>query len=154
ATRQPMGGVDKPEVSRKRKGRALRPEEIQALLANCETSETRLIVLTAILTGMRRGELFSLQWEDINWQHDVIRVRQALYWMYGKHIRPAEGELCVFIEPKTENSTREIDLSPALKTELSVRRTQRSTVTVSVSGEMVVKEPTGLVFCTASGRPM
>ena len=86
----PMAGVDKPEISRKKKGRALRLEEIQALLGNCE-GNTRLIVLTAILTGMRRGELFGLRWEDVEWQQNVIRVRQALYWKYGKHIRPTEA---------------------------------------------------------------
>jgi integrase len=150
----PMEGVDKPEISRKRKGRALRAEEIQALLANCETTDTRLIVLTAILTGMRRGELFGLRWEDIDWQHNVIHVRQALYWRYGKHIRPAEGELFAFIDPKSDSSIREIDLSPTLKVELTARRDQKSMITVSASGEMSVKEPTGLVFCTTEGRPL
>ena len=70
----PMVGVDKPEISRKRKGRALLPEEIQALLANCESPDTRLITLTAVLTGMRRGEVFGLRWADVDWQANVIHV--------------------------------------------------------------------------------
>jgi integrase len=41
----PMEGVDK--LSRKKKGRALTPKEIQALLANTEDEQTRLIPLRA-----------------------------------------------------------------------------------------------------------
>lgn len=136
----PMEGVDKPEISRKRKGRALQAAEIQLLLASCKEDETRLIVMMAILTGMRRGELFGLRWEDVDWQHNVIHVRQALYWKYGKHIRPAEGDLFAFIDPKSETSIREIDLSPALKKELRQR--------------YLVSQKAGLVFRAADGRPM
>jgi len=84
--------------------------------------------------------LFGLRWEDVNWQHNVIHVRQALYWKYGRHIRPTEGDLFVFIPPKSETSVREIDLSPALKAELRQR--------------YLVSQKTGLVFCTAEGRPL
>ena len=134
----PMEGVDKPEVSRKKNGRALRPEEIQTLLANTVDTETRLVILAAVLTGMRRGELFGLRWEVIDWQQNIVRVRQALYWRYGKHIRPAEGDLFTFIAPKSDASIREIDLSPALKKELRQR--------------YLVSAKTGLLFCAKDGR--
>src|SRR4030095_3066758 len=132
--------IKKPVVPRKRKGRALQPAEIQGLLANAETDETRLIILTAVLTGMRRAELFGLRWEDVDFKNDVLHVRQALYWRYGKHIRPAEGELFTFETPKSEASMREIDLSPTLKAELRQR--------------YLTSRKSGLVFQTADGRPM
>jgi integrase len=66
-----------------REGRALKPPEIQALLA-AEDDDTRLIIKTAILTGMRRAELFAVRWEDVDFKADVIRVRQTLYWTHGK----------------------------------------------------------------------
>ncbi len=150
----PMEGVDKPEVSRKRKGRALRPEEIQSLLGSAEDEQSRLIIMTAVLTGMRRSEVFGLRWEDLNWNSDVVHVRQALYWKFGKHIRPAEGDLFMFTSPKSEASIRDIDLSPALKKELINLRNQKSTVTVSASGRMKTVEPTGLVFTAFDGRPL
>jgi integrase len=48
----------------------------------------RLVILMAILTGMRSGELFGLFWEHIDFQSNVIHVKQALCWKYGKHIQP------------------------------------------------------------------
>ena len=136
----PMVGVDKPVVSRKKKGRALRPEEIQTLVTNCKEPDTHLVVLTAILTGMRRGEVFALRWEDIDWKNNVINVRQSLYWRYGKHVRPSEGDLFVFQTPKSDASVREIDLSPALKKELRARH--------------LTSQKAGLVFSTDHGLPL
>jgi integrase len=103
---------------------------------------------------MRRAEIFALRWEDVDFDNDVIHVRQALQWLYGKHIRPKEGDLFKFITPKTEDSIREIDLSPELKKELEKSRDQKSTITVSSSGKVITIEPTGLIFCTPAGRPL
>jgi integrase len=114
----PMEGVDLPSVSRKKKGRALKAGEVSALLDNCEDKKTELIVLTAITTGMRRGELFGLFWEHVNWDDSVIHVRQSLVWKYGKHIRPEKGKLYDFTTPKSETSIRDIPMSPHLKKEL------------------------------------
>ena len=127
-------------LPRKRKGRALRPAEIQALLAAAEDARTRLIVMMAILTGMRRGELFAVRWEDIGFDGNIIRVRQALYWRYGKHVRPAEGECFLFQTPKSETSIRSIDMGPTLKRELRAH--------------CLASPKTGLVFATSDGRPL
>lgn len=132
--------IKKPAVSRKRKGRALQPDDIQSLLANAATEDIRLVIMTAVLTGMRRAELFGLRWEDVDFKGDVIHVRQALFWMYGKHIRPAEGDLFTFQTPKSEASIRQIDLSPMLKGELRQR--------------YLVSRKTGLVFHDGNGRPL
>jgi integrase len=75
----------------------------------------------------------------VDWQHNVINIRQALYWKFGKHIRPKEGELFVFIPPKSETSIREIDMSPALKKELRQR--------------YLTSQKTGLIFPAADGKP-
>ncbi len=36
------------------------------------------IYLTAINTGMRRGELLGLRWQDIDFENNIIYVRQSL----------------------------------------------------------------------------
>ena len=48
-------------------------EEIERLLAVAD-EVLRPILVTAIHAGLRRGELFSLQWEDLDFKNAVIRV--------------------------------------------------------------------------------
>lgn len=53
--------------------RYLSEEEIMHLLAACE-SELRPVVLMALTTGMRRGEIFALLWQDVDLVHGIIHV--------------------------------------------------------------------------------
>lgn len=136
----PMAGVEKPKIQRDKKGRALKSDEIQSILKHC-SELLRTMFLTALLTGIRRGELFGLWWEDIDWEQNIIRVRRSLYWRHGKNHKKAEGEPAwIYVTPKSKNSIREIDLSPALRKELL---------------ELRMKGPkTGLVFRTSKGTPV
>ena len=57
--------------------------------------------MTAVMTGMREGELFGLKWFDIDWFHNQIHVNRT--FNHGR-----------FYEPKTKASRRKIDLAPQL----------------------------------------
>ena len=70
--------VEKPRVERKEMD-FLKPEEIRLLLEHARPRFHPLF-LCAALTGMRRGELLSLQWGDIDWHEDQIYVRRSLYF--------------------------------------------------------------------------
>lgn len=50
--------------------------ELQKLLAACDP-DTRVLFLTAMLTGLRRGELRALSWDDVRFEERVIRVRRS-----------------------------------------------------------------------------
>lgn len=102
---------------------ALTPPEIRRLL-DAADEPVRTLVLCALLTGMRRGELLGLKWEDIDFEGNRIQVRRALW--RGK-----------FVTPKSRQSRRSIDLAPTLKATLA-RLPSRFT------GE--------LVFTTADGH--
>lgn len=54
----------------------LTPEESSSLLA-ASTGMTRELVLTALRTGMRQGELKGLQWDSIDWQSGNLVVRHS-----------------------------------------------------------------------------
>lgn len=79
----------------------LSPDEIQVFLAHIDDFY-RPLFATAILTGMRLGELLALQWDDIDWNSGSIRVRRSLY----------QRE---FVSPKSKRSVRTIGMSPGLK---------------------------------------
>jgi len=50
-------------------------EGFAALLAALEKSWLRYIVVVAVLTGMRRGELVNLRWNDIDLRNRLIHIR-------------------------------------------------------------------------------
>ena len=58
----------------------------------------RVLFLTAALTGLRKGELVALRWQDVDWQAQRIRVRQ-------NYTRGAFGT------PKSRRSTRAIPMA-------------------------------------------
>ncbi|MDX6695584.1 MAG: hypothetical protein QOF02_3187 [Blastocatellia bacterium] len=58
--------------------RYLSPDEEKGLMAALSESPwLRNIVTMALHTGMRRGEIFSLQWFDVNFEREAIHLRQT-----------------------------------------------------------------------------
>jgi integrase len=57
--------------------RVLTFEEEDRLLANCST-HLLPIVKTALMTGMRQGELLTLRWDDVNLENNLITVRAEI----------------------------------------------------------------------------
>ncbi len=129
-----------PRMSREQKGRALNPEEIRKLLDRC-VDDTYTIVGTAVLTGMRRAEIFGLRLKDVDFERNIIHVKQALYYKRGKHWGNDVG--FVFVTPKY-NSRREIDMSPELRQILLKHR-------LKIDKQ---NNQFGLVFTNSKGRPV
>ena len=71
STRNPVALVEKPRGGRNLDIRFLDVRELEALLAATPTDERgkteRTLYLTAAMTGLRRGELLALRWQDIDW---------------------------------------------------------------------------------------
>jgi len=75
----PMRGVAK-ESEGKGRERFLSDAERTALLEACgrsELPELRLVVLLALTTGMRRGEIMGLRWPDVDLQRGVATLRDT-----------------------------------------------------------------------------
>jgi len=47
------------------------PPKLRTLIDNCDP-QIKPIVILALHTGMRKGEIFPLKWEDIDWNNKVI----------------------------------------------------------------------------------
>jgi integrase len=57
----------------------LEPSEIASILRELEGVEpVRTAFLTAALTGIRRGELFGLKWEDVEFGRAILHIRRFL----------------------------------------------------------------------------
>jgi len=79
----------------------LTTEEITRLLDGC-SPEFYPICFTAIMTGMRQGEIFGLKWSDVDFGGKAIRVRRTYH--------PAHG----FNDTKSAKGMRTIVMSTAL----------------------------------------
>lgn len=73
--RNPVHGFKFLPVDNKRI-RFLEKEEIQRLLENCE-DHLKDIVQFAINTGMRKGEIFNLKWNNVDMTHGLIHILQT-----------------------------------------------------------------------------
>ncbi len=90
----------------------LTPVEVSALLSELRDPFQTLILLASV-TGLRRGELFGLKWEDVNFDEAEIHVVRSV-------VDQVEGP------PKTLASRRPIPMSSELASALEKWRTQTS----------------------------
>ena len=63
----PIRHIRKPKLARGRTRRAT-DEEIRLIIENTDSSDLPFIVKLALETGMRRGEIASIRWSDINFE--------------------------------------------------------------------------------------
>src|SRR4051794_38590409 len=68
---------ERPRPPRPSRGRVLGQVEIERLLAACP-SRGRLLVETALYSGLRISELLGLIWADLDFGGGLIRVRAQL----------------------------------------------------------------------------
>lgn len=85
-TRNPADAVELPRRIRPAT-KALTNGDLQRLMTAVENSGAwRIPLLIAIGTGMRRGELLALQWQDYDPEHRVLVVQRALSHVSTKRI--------------------------------------------------------------------
>ena len=94
--------------------RFLLPQQVRNLLAEIQ-EPYRLMVLVAVLTGLRRSELFALRWGVVDLEKGKLEVRESVY----------NGH---FSTPKTRNSARQVPLSSHLVALLKDRKARQTSV--------------------------
>ncbi len=83
----------------------LTQEEMQRLLIQAKENDCYELLLLELTTGLRRGELLALQWDDLDFQTGELRVQ--------RQVQRIRGELTV-TQPKTRSSIRSIILPPPI----------------------------------------
>jgi integrase len=125
---------ERPRAPRSTRGRVLGQSEIERLLDACPP-RGRILVETALFSGLRISELLGLTWADIDFSAGLIRIRAQLS-------RAHRGEPARRVAPKTPASVREVPLVPQLSDRLAIHR--RATPFAA---------PTDWVFVTSRGTP-
>jgi integrase len=124
----------------------LTKEQAQKLITVAHKRHMATIIALALTTGMRRGELLGLYWDNIDFETRSLQVTQALSYIaveggYG-------GYQFVESTPKTASSRRRIMLPQFVIDMLKKRKEQQQKLTLQ-AGE-IWKEHT-LVFTSQTG---
>ena len=101
---------------RGREMQVLSPEELQRFLIQAQAEGYYELFLLDLCTGLRRGELLALQWDDLDFKTGTLTVNKQVY--------EVKGQLQVSV-PKTRASIRRLVLPPGV---VEVLRAYRETV--------------------------
>lgn len=139
----PLADVERPRP-RRTKHVTWSVEDMNRFLTLTKLIDLRLytIVSTAIKTGIRRGEVLSLMWKDINYENKIISIERSL--VYDK-----DGFR--FSTPKSEASIREISIGDSLISDLKKWKVQQNEIKLALGKVFTDND---LVFTTKTGKPI
>lgn len=86
-------------------------DEIPNLLDAFKNSPYYNVILFALSTGMRQGEILGLQWEDIDFENKEINIVHSLGHIANIEQGQAKTYETILQAPKSENSIRSIPIS-------------------------------------------
>jgi integrase len=136
----PADGVDLPRIERA-PIHALSEAETVQLLATAEGSRLYAPVLVALTTGLRRGELLGLRWQDVDLEGGALSVVQSL---------EETGAGVGVKQPKTAGSRRRVTLPASTIAVLRAHRVAQDEERLRAGSRW---HGSGLVFTTAGGQP-
>jgi len=117
-------------------------EDAKRLLSTIQGERLEAFYVLALTTGLRRGELLALRWEDVDLNSRQLRVRRAL--------QRANGKLRI-VEPKTSTSRRAVVLPRLAVRHLREHRKRQNARRLAL-GEAWREH--GLVFASTIGTPI
>jgi len=129
-----------PPVPRTAEMRVWSPEQLRSFLASVRADRLYAAWVLMATTGMRRGEVLGLQWQEVDIDHGRVSVVRSL-------VEVTHGQV-ILSEPKTAKGRRSVALDPvtvaALEAHRQTKRRERE-----VAGDLWCDQ--GLVFCKEDG---
>jgi integrase len=120
----------------------LTPEQVRILLAAVKGHRLEALFILALATGMRKGELLGLKWQDLNEAESTLQVRRIL-----NRTPSSMGKGLVEAEPKTRKSRRGIVLPPFVLEALQQHRLLQQEIRAKAGAKWHDRD---LMFCAAS----
>lgn len=116
--------------------------ELEQFIACIKSSIYFAIYMIAIFTGMRQGEILGLNWDCVDFDSGIIKVRLQLQYTVAEGYR--------FPKPK-QKSIRDIPMPLPLNAILRQVRKEQERLKEIYKDKY---EDNNLVFCTPDGRPL
>ena len=125
----------------------LTADEQNKLIESLKEEEQGFILLFALSTGLRRGELLALRWSNYDTENRHISIKENLSRLKGN-----DGKThLTFTTPKTASSRRTIPLLPEIAKMLDVHQSTQILKRLK-AGQLW--ENNDLIFCTDFGKPI
>jgi integrase len=136
----PCSLVEPPKV-RNSEIQILTDAEVHSVLQKLRGRPMYMLAAVGLSTGLRRGELLALRWEDIDFNNNSLQVERSLeQTKRGLRIK----------EPKTQHGRRRLALPASIAAELRKMRREQHELRLSLgvrrnddSGEYVFSRPSG-----------
>jgi integrase len=119
-------------------------EQSHQLLAAAHGHRLEALFVLALATGMRRGELLGLKWQDINFSTGTLQIRRILTRVPS--MMPGKGY--VEAEPKTQKSRRSVVVASFALEALKLHRLHQLEAKVKAGA---LWQEHDYVFCTSLG---
>ncbi|MED4919273.1 tyrosine-type recombinase/integrase [Geobacillus thermodenitrificans] len=118
-------------------------DEVNRFLNLIKNSSMEIPYLLAIFTGMRRGEVLGLKWDDVDFENKKIRIKRSLCFVSGKGL--------IFKEPKTKKSKRQISISQHVVNVLKKHKQKQEFQKEKLGTQY---QDNNLIVCTDDGKPL
>ena len=138
-----VAGVVKPPKVEEREMAILTSAQIGDVFAELEGDAFYSIVVVALGTGLRRGELLALRWSRVDLETGSLRVEES--------IEETEAGLR-FKPPKTKRGRRNVSLSPTVVEALRTHRKAQLELRLALGLGKPAND--ALVFCESTSGPM
>jgi integrase len=140
--RNPADTVTPPRVS-DRTPRTLTLEQAAHLLEAARDTRYYIPILMALCTGMRRGEICGLRWQDVDLAKGVLAIQQT-------RIIVKESEV-ISKSPKTRTGRRALPIPTVLVEALQEEKKQQETIRLQLGTSYNAE---ALVVCREDGKPV
>lgn len=114
------GRVTLPEIKNKKEIRVFTTQEQRQIEKACETERLGMAIVLDLYTGLRKGELLALQWDDIDFEKRTIKINKQLNRLKSfKENSKSKTELKISSYTKN-GENRIISVSPAIIKKLEI----------------------------------
>ncbi|MFD1404447.1 tyrosine-type recombinase/integrase [Robinsoniella peoriensis] len=145
--KNPAANVKKPKAEERADKVILSEEQQSIFLDAAKDHYLYTMIKLALFTGMRSGELRSLQWEDIDFENSIVKVRHTLKYTVNTSF--------FFDSPKTKTSKRDIPMLSGVKQLLKSHKKQQAEQRMLLGKKWRPMEGfEHLVFASRFGRPI
>ncbi|MCI5496136.1 MAG: site-specific integrase [Roseburia sp.] len=130
-------------------GEHMNLEDAKRFIADGKDERLYPIIVTAMLTGLRRGELFGLHWGDIDWENQILHVNGSLCRVQKTDDKGKSYTDYEVLSPKTTKSRRNVPLSHTVVQALLLQKEWQET-SQKLLGESY-ENPENFVFTEEDG---